>query len=84
MPADIVVLFKRYCGEILPVVKVRDKRRMFADEFAPEEQALLLRWLKENKQLIINDILKGRGQFAAEWFLVAQKIILMRDGYFSQ
>ncbi|HPH23833.1 MAG TPA: hypothetical protein PLW32_08130 [Chitinophagaceae bacterium] len=73
MPANISLLFKKYCGEVLPTTKVRDKRRMFVNEFEPNEQIELLYWLNENKQLLINDILKGRGQFAAEWMLVAQK-----------
>ena len=30
-------------------------------------------WLIQNKSLIVCDILKGRGKFAAEWMLVAQK-----------
>ncbi len=73
MPANIILLFKSYCGEILPTTNVRDKRRMFIDEFSKNEQNLLVQWLQDNKQLIINDVLKGRGQFAAEWMLVAQK-----------
>ena len=46
---------------------------MFADEFNEAEQEIILKWLYDNKTLIISDILKGRGQFAAEWMLVAQK-----------
>jgi len=30
--------------------------------------------LEKNKSFIVSDILKGRGKFAAEWILVAQKI----------
>ncbi len=30
-------------------------------------------WLINNQSFIVSDILKGRGQFAAEWLLVAQK-----------
>ncbi len=30
--------------------------------------------MKKNQSLIVSDILKGRGKFAAEWMLVAQKI----------
>lgn len=29
--------------------------------------------MKKNKTLIVNDIIKGRGKFSAEWMLVAQK-----------
>ena len=46
---------------------------MFANEFKRKDQKKLIKWLKNNKQLIISDILKGRGSFAAEWMLVAQK-----------
>ena len=31
-------------------------------------------WLNDNKSLIVSDVLKGRGQFSAEWMLVAQKV----------
>ncbi len=68
-------ILKRYTGEILPnILKPRDKRRMFADEFEEVEQKYLLGWLNTHKTLIISDIFKGRGRFAAEWMLVAQKI----------
>ncbi|MBP7173599.1 MAG: hypothetical protein KBA33_05950 [Cloacibacterium sp.] len=30
--------------------------------------------MNENKSFIVSDILKGRGQFSAEWMLVAQKV----------
>jgi hypothetical protein len=76
MPEDVVSVFKRYTGEILPDIdKPRDHRRMFADEFTEDEQKLSVTWLNDHKSLIVSDILKGRGQFAAEWMLVAQKTI---------
>ncbi|WP_337892707.1 hypothetical protein, partial [Mesomycoplasma ovipneumoniae] len=53
---------------------VRDNRRMFMDELTDEERNLVLDWLNNNKLLIISDILKGRGEFSAEWVLVAQKL----------
>jgi hypothetical protein len=46
---------------------------MFVNEFTLIEQENLSKWLYQNKGLIVSDILKGRGQFAAEWMLVAQK-----------
>ncbi len=70
----IVSILKRYTGETAPTaIKVKDKRRMFAFEFTEHEQEQILKWLNCNKTLIISDILKGRGQLAAEWMLVAQK-----------
>lgn len=75
IPDHIVSILKRYTGEIEPTISnPKDKRRMFANEFSPNEQMQILKWLNENKSLIVSDILKGRGQFAAEWTLVAQKL----------
>ena len=75
IPLNISMLLKEYTGEILPkVVNPKDERRTFADEFSEENQSLLLKWLNENKSLIVSDILKGRGKFSAEWMLVAQKV----------
>ncbi|SFE59422.1 PDDEXK family nuclease [Thermoflexibacter ruber] len=72
---SVANILKRYTGEILPnISNPKDKRRMFANEFSEIEQKIILQWLLENKTLIVSDILKGRGQFAAEWMLVAQKI----------
>lgn len=75
IPPVIISLFKRYTGEIPPSIpNPKDPRRMFVNEFSPLEQLSFLNWLKTNKTLIISDILKGRGQFSAEWMLVAQKV----------
>ena len=66
---------KRYTGELKPTKrKIKDKRRTLANEFSETEQNIVLNWLKNNQALIVTDILKGRGKFAAEWMLVAQKI----------
>ena len=70
MPEEIVTLFRRFTGEIPPTVPTRDPRRMFADEFTAEERNQLVRFLHNNQTLIVSDILKGRGKFSAEWFLV--------------
>lgn len=75
MPDEIASIVKRYTGETPPTVpNPKDSRRMFANEFSEYEQTIMLEWLNGNKALIVSDILKGRGQFAAEWMLVAQKV----------
>lgn len=75
IPKNIISMLKRYTGEETPSTKnTRDKRRMFANEFSELEQTILINWLKNNQALIVSDILKGRGIFAAEWMLVAQKV----------
>ena len=70
MPEEIVSLFRRFTGEIRPVDATRDPRRMFANEFLPVEQNLLCQFLHDHRTLIVSDVLKGRGKFSAEWFLV--------------
>jgi len=75
IPKNVAKLLKYFTGEIPPYrLGTKDSRRMFANELSLEEQQLLLDFIKNNKCLIINDILKGRGKFAAEWMLVIQKV----------
>ena len=75
IPADVTCILQRYTGELPPTIpNPRDYRRMFADEFTRKEKDTILDWLKENQFMIVSDILKGRGKFAAEWILVAQKV----------
>jgi len=75
IPDNIVKILKKYTGELKPTIKnPKDQRRTFMNEFNKKNQLILLDWLNKNKSLIVNDIIKGRGKFAAEWMLVAQKI----------
>jgi hypothetical protein len=75
IPPQVISILKRYTGEEKPTIKKpKDKRRMFANEFSETEQKVILKWLKKNQSLIVSDILKGQGKFAAEWMLVAQKV----------
>lgn len=74
MPESVLTLFKYFTGELEPYKSgTRDKRRMFFDEFSNDEQKLILDFISQNKTLIVSDILKGRGKFAAEWMLVILK-----------
>lgn len=74
IPLEIVQILKLYTGEIKPTISSsKDKRRMFANEFTEHEQTIALKWLENNKTLIISDILRGRGKFTAEWILVILK-----------
>jgi len=72
---NILRILKHFTGEKSPYIeKPKDKRRMFANELTKQDQKDLLHFLQDNKTLIVSDILKGRGKFAAEWMLVILKI----------
>ena len=75
IPADVYKILQYYTGEKPPYKSdTKDSRRMFMTEMKQTEQKILLDWLQKNKTLIVSDILKGRGKFAAEWVLVIKKV----------
>ncbi|QIM62404.1 type II restriction endonuclease [Pasteurellaceae bacterium Orientalotternb1] len=67
-------LLKYFTGELPPYKDSQNKKRMFITEFNEQEQQLILNWFSKNKILVLSDIIRGRGEFSAEWVLVAQKI----------
>lgn len=72
---EILHLLQLFTGELPPnSSNSRNKKRMFIDEFSKPEQDLILNWFKHNKILVVTDIIRGRGEFCAEWVLVAQKV----------
>lgn len=74
IPEDILEILSYFVGELAPKISnPKDKRSMFFYEFSKEEQNKILTFFTQNQVLILNDILKGRGQFASEWFLVILK-----------
>lgn len=74
MPSKIKELLKLYDGELSPRSGSRDAKRMFVDEFLDDEKELLRDYLQKNLVMIISDVIRGRGRFAAEWTLVVQKL----------
>jgi len=78
IPADVTRLLKLFTGETKPEVKgLKDPRRIFLNEMPEEDQNKVVDFFKRNQILIVSDILKGRGKFAADWMLV----ILKANGY---
>jgi len=74
IPSNVYKLLQYFSGELKPYKKwTRDKRRMFITEFMEEDQRLVLDFFERNKVMIVSDILKGRGEFAAERMLVVRK-----------
>lgn len=75
IPDNVYEILEYFTGEKLPYkTNTKDKRRMFLNEMETEKQNAVIEWFKQNKTLILSDIIKGRGQFSAEWVLVAQKV----------
>lgn len=73
MPSDVANILRYFSGELPPKINnSRDSRRMFMDEFDKKEQRLVVDWFEANKIMVASDLLKGRGEFAAEWILVAK------------
>ena len=67
---ELLMLFD---GELPPRAAGRNPKRMFINEFTADEQEHLYNFFQKNIIMIISDVIRGRGRFAAEWTLVIQK-----------
>lgn len=75
IPADITKILKSFTGEIKPTKKgLKDKRRMLLSEMFENDQDKVIDFFEKKKILVISDLLKGRGEFSADWVLVILKI----------
>ncbi len=75
IPEDIIKILKSFTGEIKPTRKgLKDKRRTLLSEMNEGDQNRIIGFFEKNKILIVSDLLKGRGEFSADWVLVILKI----------
>lgn len=77
IPSDITKILKYFTGEIKPIKtskKIKDKRRMLLSEMEKNDQEKIIKFFEANKILIVSDLLKGRGEFSADWMLVILKL----------
>lgn len=75
IPPDITKILKLFTGETKPVKRnLKDSRRMLLTEMSESDQKKIIHFFEENKILIVSDLLKGRGEFSADWVLVILKI----------
>lgn len=75
IPADVEKILKLFTGEIIPMQKkLKDSRRMLLSEMKQEDQDKVINFFETNKILIVSDVLKGRGEFSADWVLVILKV----------
>lgn len=78
----IALTLKLFTGEISPsthpemlkvsLSKLRDSRRVFLTELKDDIVQKITLFFTKNKILVVSDILKGRGGFAADWMLVTR------------
>lgn len=73
IPSDIIKLLKLYDGELPPRANSRNNKRMYINEFSADEQKALLNFFQTHIVMIVSDVIRGRGRFAAEWTLVVNK-----------
>jgi len=77
---EIALWLKLFTGEVLPKsqkkligkVKPKDKRRLFLTEMPEVIQKKIIQFFKENKILVVSDVIKGRGGLSADWMLVTR------------
>ena len=75
IPPSTYKLLQHFTGELPPkITGPKDSRRMFLDEFSEKEKEEVLGFFRNNKTMIVSDILKGRGKISAEWMLVILKV----------
>ncbi len=74
IPNDVTQILKLFTGETTPTQKkLKDPRRMLLTEMSIGDQKKVLDFFEKNKILIVSDLLKGRGDFSADWMLVILK-----------
>jgi len=77
---DVALGLKLFTGELKPsayshlvnIRKIRDKRRVFLDELPESLSHKIVTFFRDNKILVVSDILKGRGGLSANWMLVTR------------
>ncbi len=67
---ELANILKQYSGELKPNKKTKDNRRMFFNEMSLAQQNMVINFFSNNKFLVASEILKGKGLFCVDWFLV--------------
>jgi hypothetical protein len=60
------------CPQITQNIQLRDPRRMFLEELPEGLRNKIINFFKDNKILVVSDVLKGRGGLSADWMLVTR------------
>lgn len=74
MPTNVVELMKYFSGEKSPYKKNSQvSNRMFLNELTEKEFIIIEEWFADNIDLIVNDVIKGKGEFAVDFYLITHK-----------
>ncbi len=75
IPTDVAKILRLFTGELRPIGKrLKDPRRMLLTEMSENDKEKIVHFFEKNKILIISDVLKGRGEFSADWVLVVLRV----------
>lgn len=77
---EVAFGLKLFTGELNPahypdIIKVehlRDSRRVFLDELPIDLREKIIEFFRNNKILVVSDIIKGRGGLSVDWMLVTR------------
>ena len=69
MPQLTVEGLRLFTGNLLPVGKSREPKRMFFDELTKSHQKSITDFFSEHKTRVVRDLLAGREPDMARWFL---------------
>ncbi len=73
MSDDVVEGLKLFTGQDEPLRGTRNSKRMFMDELPSDLRDAVLDFFSSNLRQIVSDVLAGRDENRADWFLVTDK-----------
>ncbi len=73
IPGDVKKTLELFVGDQKPAKAGRDPQRIYLDEVDPSAQNKVIAFFTDNKGTIVSDLLRGHGEYRADWILVALK-----------
>ncbi len=75
---EIAQYLKLFTGELNPkehgFKNTKKENRIFLDELPKKSQNKIIDFFRENKIIVISDILKGKGGLSADWMLITKQM----------
>lgn len=73
MSDSVIEGLRLFTGQDRPRGKTRSSNRMYMDELPKKLQSEIFNFFADNLKLVQSDVLAGRGELRAEWFMVTDK-----------